>query len=231
MHSQRQLLCTTALCPFSSRHGKSKAMRRRRRALSISAAQADVVVREKRGKCQYASHVFSISHLCISDHGLRPRHARELFPHVERHSDPMQRRSVALVCCAARQGSDEAVLVVGAGIAGLATAAALHKVLPTVHPEHDLPTGVRSAAYTIYQLIADHPAYLSAQIRCPPISSMCGACVKLSMPCTGGHPCESAGAREWAAQEGQRHRALAQRLQSAGRAGPSAAPARGAPTV
>ncbi|CAK0760239.1 hypothetical protein CVIRNUC_002755 [Coccomyxa viridis] len=74
MHSQRHCL-HNSFTPFSSRPVKPGHVAKRR-ALSVSAAQADVVVREKR----------------------------------------------------ARQGSDEAVLVVGAGIAGLATAAALHKV-------------------------------------------------------------------------------------------------------
>ena len=40
-----------------------------------------------------------------------------------------------LVLVAEQQASEDAVLVVGAGIAGLATAAALHKVLPILHPD------------------------------------------------------------------------------------------------
>ena len=62
----------------------------------------------------------------------------------------MQRRIVKVPCCAARQGSDEAVLVVGAGIAGLATAAALHKVLAAFRSEDILQLGMLSCSCTLY---------------------------------------------------------------------------------
>ena len=61
MHSQRQFP-HNSFTPFSSRPVKP-GHAAKRRALSVSAAQADVVVRETRGDCQ-RFNIFSISQLC-----------------------------------------------------------------------------------------------------------------------------------------------------------------------
>lgn len=93
---------------------------------------------------------------------LMPSYARELCPHIGRHSKLMRSRSVKATCCAARQGSDEAVLVVGAGIAGLATAAALHKVLAALQPEAILQyVGMLSCSRTLYFSSQVTPASVS----------------------------------------------------------------------
>ena len=61
MHSQRHCL-HSSFTPFSSRPVQPGHVAKRR-ALSVRAAQADVVVREKRGDNQ-PFHIFSISQLC-----------------------------------------------------------------------------------------------------------------------------------------------------------------------
>ena len=80
MHSQRHCLHNSFI-PFSSRPIKP-GHAAQRRALSVSAAQADTVVREKRGKCQ----PFHTQHLpaVLSARKLMPSHARELCPHIGR---------------------------------------------------------------------------------------------------------------------------------------------------
>ena len=48
--------------------------------------------------------------------------------------------------------------MVGAGIAGLATAAALHKVLAALHPKDSLQLGILSCAHTLYFSLQVTPA-------------------------------------------------------------------------
>ena len=132
MHTQRHCLYSSFI-PFSSRPVKP-GHAAKRRVLSVSAAQADVIVKEKRGDCQ-CFHIFNISQLCSVLVCSGPHMLGSCILTFVRHSKPMQRRSVNITCCAVRQGSKEAVLVVGAGIAGLASAAALHKVLAALHFE------------------------------------------------------------------------------------------------
>ena len=85
------------------------------RRLSVQAAQADVSVKQKRSELFLPSSVT-----------LKP--LSSCFIHaITRLTDLPA--SVSDTCCSAEQAaSEDAVLVVGAGIAGLATAAALHKV-------------------------------------------------------------------------------------------------------